>query len=143
MRNVSDDNARDKVAVLGAYLINAIFDFSRGDLQATRQFGARRIVVNPFAVRRYSVRRRTRSNVRAALCSDGSVMPMRRAASSNETLSEIAIKALTCASVILRSSGVTLPRSTNGGPTIGSHRACRIWVAIRATRDRKIVPDKG
>jgi hypothetical protein len=34
MRNVSDDNARDKVAVLGAYLINAIFNFSRGDLKA-------------------------------------------------------------------------------------------------------------
>ena len=33
-----------------------------------------------------------RSKVRADLCSDGSVMPIRRAASSNETLPEMAIR---------------------------------------------------
>src|SRR3954465_14883335 len=48
MRNVSDDNARDKVAVLGAYLINAIFNFSRGDLKAAGQFSARRICREPL-----------------------------------------------------------------------------------------------
>ena len=48
MRNVSDDNARDKVAVLGAYLINAIFNFSRGDLKTAGQFGARRICREPL-----------------------------------------------------------------------------------------------
>ena len=67
-------------------------------------------------------------------------MPIRRAASSNEPLSEIAIRLRTCVSVIFRSSEVIPLRSANGVPTSGSHSACLICMSIRVTRAKKIEP---
>ena len=141
MGNVADDDPGNEGAVLSGNLIHAIFDLARGDLEATRQFGGRR--GGRVSLRRPPIERapeNASSNVLADLCKD-------RFGDSDATGGFVERDALRdgdqaadWASVVSRSRAVTLLRSTNGWPTMGSYNACRIWDRIRATRGRKIAP---